>query len=158
MREIISKVGILVSAEGKLLLIKEFSKKRNGYFWNTVKGTFGDVPNETIIECATREIFEETGVDAEITNFASVYALYSVEKVGLQFNFIAKAKLENTESIDIEAQKARGEDIQEIKWFTKKELESIPSNEFISERSRSLVNQWLSGISYPLEVLSTVTD
>ena len=40
------KVGVVVENGDKTLLIREWSNKKSGYFWNIIKGTYGDKENE----------------------------------------------------------------------------------------------------------------
>ncbi len=53
---ITTKVVVLLQDKNKILLLKEWSNKKGGYFWNLIKGTFGDHDSETLEDCAKREI------------------------------------------------------------------------------------------------------
>lgn len=153
MADIQIKIGVLIIRDGKLLLIKEWSNKRNGYFWNIVKGTFGDHQNETLVDCAIRECREEAGLDVEIKSLLHCVVL-SRNDIRVQFNFMGSVIGQANESqSSTEAQKERGEDINERKWFAKEELNSISSEEFINSRAEDAVKAWINGEVYPLEAL-----
>ena len=61
--------GGIVEKNNKYLLVKENKGKCKG-MWNVPAGGLDE--NETIIECAKREIFEETGCRVEITGILEI--------------------------------------------------------------------------------------
>ena len=137
-----------------MLLIKEWSNKRNGHFWNLVKGTYGDNENESLAECAIREAKEEAGIDITIKKLLSCYT-YIDDVVGLQFNFLALPSEGATSKLtNKNEQKSRGEDIIEIKWITKEELSEINPDEFISKKIYKVIQDWINNTSYNFEILS----
>lgn len=64
--------ALIVQAETLLLV------SNNGHFWHTPGG--GLNPNETLSECAVREVKEETGIDIEIHDIFSVYDFFDSDK------------------------------------------------------------------------------
>lgn len=148
------KVTVLITKDNKILLIKEWSNKRNGYFWNLIKGTFGDHPNETLEACAKRESIEEAGVEVEVENLSSCYVSAS-EDFGIQFNFIAHSLSQKPSKITNKTdQQKRGEDIIETKWLTKEEVLKLPAQEFINNRIHKAIDDWSKNKKYSLEVIS----
>ena len=49
-------------------------------------------------------------------------------------------------------QKMRGENILEVKWFSKNELAAMSPNEFISSKTHALLKDWMAKKKYPLEI------
>jgi ADP-ribose pyrophosphatase YjhB (NUDIX family) len=147
------KVAVVIERGDQILLIKEYSDKKDGYFWNTVKGTY-DNPKETLQECAEREVKEEVGIKVEIENMISSYIFSFTDGALVQYNFLAKVK-KNTEPKKL-AQKnkfAKGEDILKYRWFDKKEALSILPDELISERAHKLIVDWTEGKKYSVETI-----
>jgi 8-oxo-dGTP pyrophosphatase MutT (NUDIX family) len=150
------KTCAVVEQGGRVLLIKEWSNKRNGYFWNLIKGTFDKEENESLTDCAIREAQEEAGLEIEIDDLISCYC-YSDKVVGLQFNFLAHPKDgSKIKLIDKSEQEERDEDIIELKWFTKKDLFVIKPEEFISRRISNVLRDWKNNKSYAFDDLRTI--
>lgn len=148
-----SKIAVVLVDTGRLLLIKEWSNKKKGYYWNLIKGTYGDHEGETLEICAKREALEEAGVNIEIDCLISCY-LAMGNDVGIQFNFLAHPKDKNAVSIvDKEEQKLRGEDITELKWFTKEELSKMDKDQFINNRISMVINDYLKNERYSFDVI-----
>lgn len=154
--KIYTKVSAVIEKDNKILLIKEWSNKKNGHFWNLIKGTYGDVENETLAECAIREAKEEAGIEISIEKIISCYA-YAEELVGLQFNFLAHPKGgSDAGAVNKKDQEKRGEDIIETRWVTKEELLKIKPDEFISKRIYQVIEEWSKGKSYSFETLTSL--
>ena len=151
---IVTKVSVVVEDKERILLLKEWSNKRNGYFWNLIKGTFGDHEGETLEDCAKREAQEEAGIDIEIDKLISCYVSES-NGCGIQFNFLAHLKKESNPSLtNKDDQIARGEDITEFKWFTKNEVSKLTLEKFINNRIYKVIGDWQSGKRYSLQTIS----
>jgi len=150
------KVGIAIENSGRLLLLEEWSNKKNGYFWNIVKGTYGDVDNETLFDCALRECEEEVGMRVKLVSVI----VCSVENSGknkLQLNFLAHPlKNENIKTPEKKDQESRNEDIGKIGWFSKDQVRKLGPEEFISPHSYIAVKKWLKGVFYPLDLISEI--
>ena len=154
--KIYTKVSVVVEQDGEILLLKEWSNKKNGHYWNLVKGTFGDKENETLAECAVREVKEEAGLDIQIDSLLSCY-IYAEKIVGIQFNFRAHPKDGNKVVIPSkDEQKSRGEDIVETKWVTKEEALEISPDEFISKRIYKVIGDWAQNKLYAFETLTSM--
>ncbi|MDE2439302.1 MAG: NUDIX hydrolase [Patescibacteria group bacterium] len=147
---VLVKIGVLVEKEGHLLLIREWSERRRGYFWNIVKGTL-DNPEEGVLQCAVRECVEETGAQVSVRGVASIF--YSKAKrvqINLLANFVRKV-------LPIKPlRKQKGEEIIETKWVSRGESQRMKGKEFINKRSFIAVRLWARGVSAPLDVLREI--
>jgi|SRR3989344_6816870 len=149
------KVGVVVENGDKTLLIREWSNKKSGYFWNIIKGTYGDKENESLFECAIRECIEEAGVKVQLTSLLDC-GIKSNKEFVIQFNFIAKFISQDRLLLEKARQIERGEDIQEIRWFTVEEIKLIPEDLFINDQVLRVLKQRDAGMHYPLEIIKTV--
>lgn len=149
------KVGVVVVVDdGRVLLIKEKLSKNDPPLWNIIKGSHE--AGETVHEAALRECREEAGLDVELTSSLGVYISQVLGKIRVQFNFLAHAKsTETTLAVNAE-QESRGEAILEARWFTKEEISNMNPDEFMSERTRELIKDWMAGKTFPLEVCKKV--
>ena len=97
--------------DGKFLLVQENQKICKGK-WNVPAGGLDE--NESLMEGAKREIYEETGCKVEITGILEIIneILEGVNVVC--FFFDTKIISENI--------KADGEEISNVKWFTYEEI------------------------------------
>ncbi len=135
------KVAVVVeNNNNQILLIKEYSEGKKGYFWNVIKGTYGNSDLiETLDECAIREAKEEAGANIEIIGL--INCLVKPEKgPKIQFNFLGKAN----SILGKKKNNIQGEDVAEVKWFKPEEVKLIDKNDFISKDSFDLVHLWLS--------------
>lgn len=103
--------GGILEKDGKFLLVQENQKICKGK-WNVPAGGLDE--NESLMEGAKREIYEETGCKVEITGILEIIneILESVNVVC--FFFDTKIISENI--------KADGEEISNVKWFTYEEI------------------------------------
>lgn len=151
-----TKVGVIVEAEdGRVLLIKEKLDKKPVPLWNIIKGSYEG--GETIFEAACRECHEESQLNVKLINSLGVYMSEEKEKIRMQFNFLARASNPSDANVvSREEQALRNEAIEEVRWFTREEIMSMDENEFVSTRSYSLIQDWLSDKKYPLEIYRQV--
>lgn len=152
------KIGVIVIDENKekILLIKEKIEEKNGYFWNIIKGTYGDNGDESIFDAAKRECLEEASIKVDLLNALGTYISKEKDKVRIQPNFIARV-ISGVPSVpNSEKQALRNESIQELKWFNRKELGDLKADDFASNRAYELVKDWMSGKEYPLETCKQV--
>lgn len=153
MKEIQIKVGVIIAFKNRILLIKEWSNKKNGYFWNIIKGTYGDVLNESIKECAIRESLEEAGLVVHLKYLLPCIVLHNEKKSQIQYNFIAKKASDKIIPPSQAEQMTRNEDITEIKWFSKKEIRGLKEDDFVSEKSYMAIHDWIDKKTIPLAFL-----
>lgn len=156
MKEIVFKVGVLVEKEGKLLLIKEKTVRDNQYYWNIVKGTFEVDRDPDLFTAAKREVKEEGGLDEiEITDVQSITFLNKEDKFFIQVNLLASTKKEPDENLRVDV---KNEDIVDARFFGREELESMKDDDFLNERARLTIKEWLAGKKYPKEIIQLLTD
>lgn len=153
--EIKLKVGIvIVNKNNQVLLIKEKIKKKPIALWNIIKGTCDY--EETIFETAKRECKEEASLDVNLTNSLGVNISKEASGIRVQFNFLAQSENMIAKIAPKEEQIARDEIIEEIKWFSKEEISKMKHGEFISKRAFNLLQNYMAGKIFPLEVYSQV--
>lgn len=139
------KVAVVLQKDGRVLLIKEWSDKKNGYYWNVIKGTLGDHGDETLEECAKREALEEVGLEIVVEKLISCYLFADNNLTCLQFNFLGSCKSSSIIKIaDSIEQQTRKENITEARWFTKKELTQLPDSQLINGRLKRIIKDFLS--------------
>lgn len=154
--DIKTKIGIIVIDNNEnILLIKERVKAKDTPLWNIIKGTYGDSGDETIFEASVRECKEEVLLQVDLINSIGCYVSNENNKIRIQFNFLAKAK-DIPKLPPKKEQLLRNEDILEIKWFSKEDILQMKPEEFMSNRARSLILDWISVVKYPLEIFKQV--
>lgn len=104
-------VGGVIKKDNKYLLVQEAQEKARGK-WNIPAGHLD--PNETIFEGAKREVFEETGLNVELTGILRIEnrIMNDNEFMGIVFstNIVGgEIKIDPREILD-------------IKWFTYEEV------------------------------------
>jgi len=149
------KTGVIIENEnGDILLIKEKVKKRNRPLWNIIKGTYEN-HKETVFESAIRECKEESSVDVELKNILGIYFFNENVQQTILICFTANILSGIPAISEYRQQKANGEDIQEVRWFSRKDLSQIRPKQFISSKIFNIIRDWQYGMSYPLEVFKT---
>lgn len=144
--------AVVINDDGKILMIKEKVEKNIRPLWNIIKGTYGDVANETIFEAIKRECQEEASIEIEIISTTGCYITNKNNEINLQINFVAKCVKGEPAVAHLEKQFLRGECISEIKWFTKEDILSLGKREFISEKIYTVVHDFLNGDQYSTSV------
>lgn len=112
---------IKCSSTGKYLLVKGFTGK-----WSFPKGH--REKNETPIDCAKREIYEETGI--KIDNFQDKKAIF----VSLYYYF----NVDFDEEVPV--QPIDTKEILDIKWFLPEETKLIEKNKDVNVFFTKLLN------------------
>lgn len=152
-----AKIGVfIVNNQNKILLIKEKIKKNPNSRWNIIKGTYGDKNKESIFETAERECQEEVSLKVGLKKALGCYISQKEEEIRIQFNFLANILEGEPKIPSLENQANNDENITEIKWFTKEELKQMKKEEFISNRIFEMINDWIKGEEYPLDVFKSV--
>lgn len=103
--------GGILEKNGKFLLVQENQNICKGK-WNIPAGGLDE--NESLIEGAKREIYEETGCKVEITGILEIVNEILEEVNVICFFFDTKIIDENI--------KADGDEISNVKWFTYEEI------------------------------------
>ncbi len=155
---IIIKTTSLIKNGDKILLIKEWSKKKNGYFWNVVKGTFNPGKDKGLIASAIREVKEEVNLDIIIENILSIFERNKNDDFLLQVNFICQPK-ENSEPF-LSKSSEENEEIIEYKWFNYKEFKLLNESEIMDKRVAMIIDDYflvqLTQPKYPLSIIKGV--
>lgn len=136
-------VGGIIEKEGKFLMVQEAKKKCYGK-WNFPAGHLEE--GETIYDGAIREIFEETGCRVRLINVLPIINTELEDVNFILINFVAELVEE-----DIKFNK---EEILDVKWIDKKDIEEMDYN---SLRDEKLIKRTLQIFEenkvYPLEVI-----
>lgn len=104
-------VGGVIKKDNKYLLVQEAQEKCRGK-WNIPAGHLD--PNETVFEGAKREMFEESGLEVELTGIALIgnRVMENDELLGVVFS---------TEIVGGDI-RINPNEILDIKWFTYDEI------------------------------------
>lgn len=105
-------VGGVIEKNGKFLLVQEAKDNCRGK-WNLPAGHLE--PNETIYDGAKREIFEETGLNVDLTGILQISNRVFGDKVFVGFMFSTKIINSNINSINMS-------EILDVKWFAYEDL------------------------------------
>jgi len=119
------RVGVLIFKDGKILLVKHVHPETNFTWWVPPGG--GLQGNETIFECAKREVREETGLSVELGKIAYIrqfiYNEFNQNNIDIYIIATTSKGTENLKNI-----KGKGADehfIKELKYFSEEEIKSI---------------------------------
>lgn len=112
---------IVLVQNGKMLLLK----KKGADFWHYPGGKW-EYEKESLAECASREVKEETGYDVIIGDVIWFQEIRKPEKVYVELFWRAKLAPGNTKQLTeiVEVDNAE-EDIEAIKWFKTRDLKTI---------------------------------
>lgn len=153
--EKIIKVGILIVEKEKVLLIKEWSETKMDYYWNIIKGTYEEVFDKRISDCAIREVKEEINATVSLKDFLGVYIKFGYD-LRTYFCFTASIIDGKPQIASKKEQLERKEDIKDFQWLTKKELEKIKKEDFINDIAYSTVQKWISSKVYSLDLVNEI--
>lgn len=138
-------VGGIVQKEDKILMVKEAKKKCYGK-WNIPAGHLEE--GETIHEGAIREIFEETGCKVELIGMLPIInrKIENATDTLILITFIAKLKEEKICFNE--------EEILDVKWISKKELENMNNESLRDEKwmKKTLEDLKVNKL-YPLDLI-----
>ena len=133
----------IIEKDNKILMVKEAKKKCYGK-WNVPAGHLED--GETIFEGAIREIFEETGCKVRLKNMLPIM---SGELENTTFMIITFTTELLEEKICFNK-----EEILDVKWISKEELENMGCEDLIDEK---LIKRTLEMLRknkiYPLDII-----
>ena len=128
-------VGGIIEKDNKILMVKEAKKKCYGK-WNVPAGHLED--GETVFEGAIREIFEETGCKVRLKKMLPIITSY----------------FENNTFVIITFNK---DEILDVKWISKEELECMNSEKLRDERLiKRTLNMLKENKLYPLDVIENL--
>ena len=152
------KAGVIVRHRGCVLLIRELNNRTGRYGWNIIKGTFEPGRDRSILETAIREAREEAGAKIKLRHLLVTYYLLDKSDALMMFTFIADLIDKRVEIAPRELQtKYRvGENIIEVRFFTKQELTKLKSKDFIGKRAYLVIQEYLQGKKFPLDIIKTL--
>jgi len=149
------KTTALIHKENKILLIREWSKKKNGHFWNVIKGTFNPEKDKNLIAAITREAIEEINFDISVENIINIFEINKADGFLLQINFICSPKGESTPSLPKSFEE--NEKIVEFRWFTFDEFKKLKDEEIMDKRVTIIINDFfLNKSKYSLSIIKGV--
>ena len=137
--------GGILEKNGKFLLVEENKKECRGK-WNVPAG--GLVENESLIEGAKREIYEETGCKVEITGILEIINMILEEINVVCFLFDTKIIGENI--------KADGEEISNVKWFTYEEIMNMKDKLRADGYFLSTLKNKIDNKIQPFDIIKTI--
>lgn len=116
-------VGGIIEKDNKILMVKEAKKKCYGK-WNVPAGHLED--GETIFEGAIREIFEETGCKVRLKNMLPIMSGELENTIFMIITFTTELLEEKTSF--------NKEEILDVKWISKEELENMGCEDLRDEK------------------------
>ena len=137
--------GGILEKDGKFLLVQENKRICEGK-WNVPAGGLDE--NESLMEGAKREIYEETGCKVEITGILEIVneILEGVNVVC--FFFDTKIIAENI--------KADGEEISNVKWFTYEEILNMKDKLRADGYFLSTIKNKIDNKIQPTEIIKSI--
>ena len=136
-------VGGIIEKDNKILMVKEAKKKCYGK-WNVPAGHLEN--GETIFEGAIREIFEETGCKVRLKNVLPIMSKDMEDTTLMIITF-------TTELLE-EKILFNKEEILDVKWISKEELENMCCEDL---RDEKLIKRTLEMLRknkiYPLDII-----
>ena len=138
--------GGIIKKDNKFLLVQENKEKCIGQ-WNVPAGKLEE--NETLIECAKREIYEETGCEVEITGLLEIIneVLEGVNVIVFLFD----TKLIN-ENIKVDEK-----EISNVKWFSYEDILNMRKELRADGYFLSTLKNKVENIIYPIEIIKTIS-
>ena len=139
-------VGGIIEKDNKILMVKEAKKKCYGK-WNVPAGHLED--GETIFEGAIREILEETGCKVRLNKVLPIMSK-DIEDTTLIIITFTTELLEEKISFN-------KEEILDVKWISKEELENMNIENL---RDEGLIKRTLKMLKenklYPLDIIDVL--
>ncbi|QLB12322.1 phosphatase NudJ [Bisgaardia hudsonensis] len=141
-------MACVVHCKNKFLFVEEFE-----YGKMTLNQPAGHLEeNETIIEGAKRELFEETGINAEMNKLIKIYQWHAPRSNTDYLRFVFSVELEEWQEIQ-----PLDSDINGGLWLTIDEFEHYINQTGQCARNPLVIEaikDYLKGDFYPLELLS----
>ncbi|AHG73800.1 MutT protein [Mannheimia sp. USDA-ARS-USMARC-1261] len=141
-------MACVVHCKGKFLFVEEIE-----YGKRTLNQPAGHLEaNETLLEGASRELFEETGIRAEMASLVKIYQWQAPRSKTDYLRFLFAVELE-----DWLEPKPQDADITQAMWLTFEEFNHYIQQKGQCERSPLVVQSlkdYLNGERYPLSLLN----
>ncbi|WP_406812225.1 NUDIX hydrolase [Histophilus somni] len=140
-------MACVVHCKGKFLFVEEFE-----YGKMTLNQPAGHLEkNETILQGAQRELFEETGIRAEMQNLLKIYQWHAPRSKTDYLRFVFSVEL--TDWVEITPSDP---DISRGLWLSLEEFHHYIQQDGQAARNPLVlqaVEDYLSGKTYPLDIL-----
>lgn len=140
-------MACVVHCQGKFLFVEEIE-----YGKRTLNQPAGHLEkDETLLQGASRELYEETGIRAEMQKLVKIYQWHAPRSQTDYLRFVFAVELQDFQEI-----RPQDPDITRGLWLSVAEFEDFIQQEGQCERS-PLVSQtlkdYLNGESYPLDLI-----
>lgn len=144
-------VGALIEKDGKYLLVQEL-KEKCYMQWNLPLGHLD--AGETILDGAIREVKEETGYDVRLTKLVDIQNHYGIGAYTfIKFTYLA-------EIIGGDPTERWSDEINDVKWFTSKEIRKMSQEGKVRGHSVDAVmhsiDTYESGKTLPLNTVKII--
>lgn len=151
------KVAALVVRGKRVLIIKEWSKKRQNYFWNTIKGTYDSNKDDSPIKTAIREAREEICLPVSVIGLMSIFVLRKGEDTTVQFNFYCRPVRNSDPKLRKKYEK--DEDIVEFRWVSKKDFQKMNPQSLFSKRTHDILFDYFrNGKKFPTTIFKDINE
>lgn len=141
-------MACVVHCKGKFLFVEEIE-----YGKRTLNQPAGHLEkNETIIEGAKRELYEETGIHAEISKLIKIYQWYAPRSQLDYLRFVFSVELDDWQAIH-----PQDSDITQGFWLTLEQFDDYIQQQGQCARNplvRQAILDYLEGKSYDLDLLT----
>ena len=135
--------GGIIEKDGKYLLVQEQKEVCKGK-WNIPSG--GLEGNESVMDTAKREIFEESGCKVELTGVIDIInGIYEGVNV-LAFVFDTKIIEDNIV--------ANGKEISNVKWFTFDEIKKMKNDLRNDGYLLGIIKNKIDGKILPMDIIN----
>lgn len=153
--QVFGVVGAIIEQEGKFLLVREHHPGHSAHGkWNQPAGWI-DV-GEHPIDAAVREVREETGLRFTPTHLLGLYSLVKRHEVytGEPQETRHPLKLIFIGIHTGISEKFSNDEISETKWFLPEDIYAMDEKILRDTDIKKEVRNYLSGIRYPLELIT----
>ena len=134
---------VVCDPDDRILLVREADPRVHGKV-NLPGGHLED--GESVVECAVRELHEETGLDVIPSGLLGAY----MQGDGINFVFHGHSDITTTKP---------AQDILLCEWLTPEEVLAIPDSEILRPRKlRTIVADLLSGCAHSNELIRNVEE
>jgi len=120
------RVGVIIVNDNKILMVKHVDPESN-YTWWVPPGGGIEENDDSIFDCAKREVFEETNLTVELSRIIYIREFISKETQVLNVELFTLADSYNGE-IGMGNIKGNGPDedfIKEVAWLSKEDLKDV---------------------------------
>jgi 8-oxo-dGTP pyrophosphatase MutT (NUDIX family) len=142
--------GAICEQDGKILMVEEH-RFDEGVVFNQPVGKME--LGEDIFRAAKREVWEETGLEIELTDLLGVYVwLLDNGNTSIRFCFIARVT-----GGDLRPEpRTDGETVEPV-WLSREELDRI-KGQFRNPVTRQCLEDYFAGKKYPLGLVATLGE